>query len=385
MTKAPLHGHTHPSSHSSTTTTSKPTQPPPSSKVSYLPPLFIQKVMIRLWPSNMIDQLTPKAGVNGQERANPFDVPPSSPSPGNQTPTLYHHHLLNTHTQTHLQHISPSSSAGGGNTPDINLTPPPGPLTPSIGKFAAAALPTTHLSLHAPNFNMQQPPSPIRKALSSKPSAPSSSSPSTASAPPAAPPTGSSKGQIHVKLIQARGLNVPSIHGRPYVVVQFEQNEFVSRDPTDETDKEVKGTAKNLSPNGSSNALSALGAIGTKAALDIVKRRKGSGNSSPSSSVSSGQSTLAAPTPPAAGPSNGIFGRLSAHNPVWKHEVSLCASRPHWFSPADSNYCSSDVTSEESLITFNVYDRAVQGQGFLGTVQIKPVLVHDHTVDQWYK
>jgi len=45
----------------------------------------------------------------------------------------------------------------------------------------------------------------------------------------------------------------------------------------------------------------------------------------------------------------------------------------------------SDVTSEASVITFNVYDRAVSDQGFLGTVQIKPVLIHDHTVDQWYK
>jgi hypothetical protein len=45
----------------------------------------------------------------------------------------------------------------------------------------------------------------------------------------------------------------------------------------------------------------------------------------------------------------------------------------------------SDVTSQESLITFNVYDRAVEDQGFLGTVQIKPVLIHDHTVDQWHK
>lgn len=52
---------------------------------------------------------------------------------------------------------------------------------------------------------------------------------------------------------------------------------------------------------------------------------------------------------------------------MWKHEVSF------------------DVTSEQSVITINVYDRAVSDLGFLGTVQIKPVLVHEHTVDQWYK
>ena len=45
----------------------------------------------------------------------------------------------------------------------------------------------------------------------------------------------------------------------------------------------------------------------------------------------------------------------------------------------------SDVTSDDSVITFNVYDRAAEDQGFLGALEIKPVLVHDHTVDQWYK
>ena len=45
----------------------------------------------------------------------------------------------------------------------------------------------------------------------------------------------------------------------------------------------------------------------------------------------------------------------------------------------------SDVTSEQSVITFSVYDRSLQEHAFLGTVQIKPALVHDHTVDQWYK
>ena len=74
-----------------------------------------------------------------------------------------------------------------------------------------------------------------------------------------------SRGQLHVKLIQARGLNVHTVNARPYVVVQFEQNEFVSRDPIHELEKEVKGTATNLSRNSSSSALSALGAINSRA------------------------------------------------------------------------------------------------------------------------
>ncbi|KAJ6510033.1 kinase-like domain-containing protein [Mycena vitilis] len=202
---------------------------------------------------------------------------------------------------------------------------------------------------------MQQPP---KTHLQNK-----SSAPQTSSAPQHGPGS-SSKGQIHVKLIQARALHVRPT-GRPYVVVQFEQNEFVSRDPTGEADKEVKGTPTALPSAASSSAMSALGAIGTKAAAAAAEanRRNSKGsnkstNSSPSSSVPSASVLSNGP---------GLFGRISANNPVWKHEVSF------------------DVTSEASTITFNVYDRAVLDHGFLGTVQIKPVLKHDHTVDQWYK
>ncbi|GLB33573.1 putative protein kinase C terminal domain [Lyophyllum shimeji] len=303
-----------------------------------------------------MDQLTPKASAH--ER-NPFDLSLSdrSSTPGGSTthsgsgpwpttPTSTYHPLLGTHASPHFH--------SGLHSANADITSPIG--TPTLG----AAQPTTQLSLHAPDFNMQQPPAASRRALANK-SAPSSPSPSTQTA-TATPQVTSSKGQIHVKLIQARGLNVRSSSSRPYAVVQFEKNEFVSRDPTAETDKEVKGTATNLFRNTSSNAINALGAIGSKvAAFDATRRERNgsSGHPSPASSFSSGKSI--------AGISNGLFGRLSAHNPVWKHEVSF------------------DVTSEESLITFNVYDRAVEDQGFLGTVQVKPILVHDHTVDQWYK
>ncbi|GAW01847.1 kinase-like protein [Lentinula edodes] len=212
---------------------------------------------------------------------------------------------------------------------------------------------------------MQLPPPPARdksRPSPNKSSATSSSatqaSPMITSSAPKEASTPISRGQIHVKLIQARGLNVRSMAAQPYVVVQFEQNEFVSRNPTDETDKEVKGTATSLSLSrpSSSNAINALAAVDA-----AVKRRSrgssGSKDNSPVSSVGSKTSAL----------NGGLFGRLSAHNPVWKHEVSF------------------DVTNSNSLITFNVYDRAVEDQGFLGTLQIKPILVHDHTVDQWYK
>ncbi|KAG5654477.1 hypothetical protein H0H81_001976 [Sphagnurus paluster] len=320
----------------------------------YLSVLTIHKAMIKLWPTTPIDQLTPKAST--AHEPNPFDMQASVAthlsSPWPTTPTS-HHPLLNTHsTSTATAHAAPHLHFSA----NADITPLG---TPTLG--LPAAQPTTQLSLHAPDFNMQQPPTASRRALASK-SSPSSPSPSPHTATSTSTPqVTSSRGQIHVKLIQARGLNVRASSARPYVVVQFEKNEFVSRDPTAESDKEVKGTAT-LSRNSSSNAISALGAIGSKAvaALDATRRDRTSNHSSPGSSFSSGRSSV-------AGISNGLFGRLSAHNPVWKHEVSF------------------DVTSEDSLITFNVYDRSIEDQGFLGTVQVKPILVHDHTVDQWYK
>ncbi|KXN87888.1 Serine/threonine-protein kinase SCH9 [Leucoagaricus sp. SymC.cos] len=214
---------------------------------------------------------------------------------------------------------------------------------------------------------MQQPPKGHKKPLQNSAPKPSPSPPQN-SAPSA------SKGQIHLKLIQARGLNVRSQDARPYAVVQFEQSEFISRDPTDESDREVRGKPTSRSNAVVSSALSALGAIGSKVAAREAassKSSKDSNNGSPTSSISSARSSIAASTPPtaptAATSTTSFFGRLPAHNPVWKHEVSF------------------DVTSEDSQITCNVYDRAVSDQGFLGTVKIKPVLVHDHTVDDWFK
>lgn len=340
-----------------------------------LPGLFRASAhkMLKFWPSSPAD-LTPKAGPDGRERRNPFEegiqhqLQSSSlhvhPLPSPSVPS-YHHHLLSTHQHA----LSPSVSR-----PDQRLNPPepqpsPAPLSPS-GSTLPAALPTTSLSLHAPVFNMQQPPPPKRAGLSRQPPAqpsPVSSASSsvsngtngslqqTANGTPASTNSATpSKGQIHVKLIQARGLNVRSANSRPYVVVQFEQNEFVSRDPTDEMDKEVRGIATNLSRNSSSSAISALGALNKANPAS----RNGSAKNSLSSSPSSTSSALKA----------GLFGtRISAPNPVWKHEVSF------------------DVTSDLSVITINVYDRAAIDPGFLGTVQIKPVLVHEHTVDDWYK
>ncbi|KAF5333342.1 hypothetical protein D9611_002197 [Ephemerocybe angulata] len=202
----------------------------------------------------------------------------------------------------------------------------PATVHPLMAPHRTGPTPTTHLSLHDP-FD-QMPTSALTTQIKKSSSSSGSSS---------APSLASSRGQLHVKLIAARGLAVRNTAARPYVVVQFEQNEFVSRDPIDEADKEVKGTPTTISRN-----------------VSFDHRHP------PAPPTPAAQRPPQPPTP-------GLFGRLSAHNPTWKHQVSF------------------DVTSDESVIILNVYDRAAEDQGFLGHLQIKPVLVNDHTVDQWFK
>ena len=281
-----------------------------STTPSYLPALLHPKAMLKLWTT---DQTTPKASAIDR---NPFDAPHLSDAGSPRTPTSAaahrHHHLLNAQP--------PPNGPGTGALTPLEL----GPLTPgAASNFAAVAatLPTTQLSLKPPDFKMKQPPQPRQQSRDDSPAPSSSSVPSNTSA----------KGQLHVKLIQARGLHVQSANARPYVVVQFEQNEFVSREPTSESEKEVKGVATNMSRNGSSTALSALGAISIGKAFEAAARARAA--VTPSSSVSSGKSSISAKrsfdgsnwsgyTSGTATPGV-VFGGLSAHHPVWKHEVSL--------------------------------------------------------------
>lgn len=226
-------------------------------------PLLI-RFMLKYWlPSG---ETTPKPGLSGGEKPNPFDSPTAL------------------------------SSADCNNVP----TTPTFLLTPEILKTQIAS-PTT--TFHAPVFNIMEPPKPKSKPLQTQ-------------SPPKPQASGPSKGQIHVKLIQARGLNVPSLQARPYVVVQFEQNEFVSRDPTDEADKEVKGVPTTLSRNSSSTAVATLNAIGRGGSPDGRN-----GSITPNGRVPNSQPH----TKSLLSKTNGILGSVSrsAHNPVWKHEVSL--------------------------------------------------------------
>jgi hypothetical protein len=301
--------------------------------VAFSPSFSIVATFIKHWPTPIVDHTKAKAstlkGYEVEYRQQRHAPPPSKPSlptsggrsgrksprGGNRSPA--HHRLLQV----------PSASVYG------TECAPEGPLSPTVN-LTTTALPTTHLSLHAPNFDMQPslsshsctPPlstTPLSSTLASSPSRPHH----TQSAPtPSA--SSSSKGQIHVKLISARGLHISSIKSRPYVIVVFEDNEFVSRDPTDEGDKEVRGVATNLSRTSSSVAISALGAVGSKAAVLAAAQEAASRTRRPSpvSSSSSNSAKSSLSVPGVSGtrtPSNGLLRCRSAHSPVWKHEVSL--------------------------------------------------------------
>ena len=183
--------------------------------------------------------------------------------------------------------MGPAHNSNSKHPPCLHLVLPSSHHNPLPLKIPT---PTTHLSLHDP-FDL-----PTMLAATKSSASPSSSSGSTtqSSASDAAP---ESRGQLHLKLISARALNIRSVHARPYVVVQFEHSEFVSRDPTDEDDRELRGTATTISRNVS---------FESRASARIVHPPPPSATSSVRSSGISG-----------------LFTRLSPHNPVWKHQVSL--------------------------------------------------------------
>ena len=45
----------------------------------------------------------------------------------------------------------------------------------------------------------------------------------------------------------------------------------------------------------------------------------------------------------------------------------------------------SDLTSSNSALHVSIYDRSQEGEGFLGMLDIKPVLKDSYTLDSWYK
>ncbi|KAK4051080.1 Serine/threonine-protein kinase [Microbotryomycetes sp. JL221] len=229
------------------------------------------------------------------------------------------------------------------------------------------------------------------------------------------------KGKLSVKLISARSLSVPSNESRPYVVVTFDQNEFVSREPIHEEGEEALGVPQargEVSPGaapaagGASSRGGRVGGattpIGTNGhAVDSLSsqqsqvdyssglsRSLNQNGSSSSTTSSNASSTSLAPessttsVSPGASPMkldstdlpptneqlgqqqqqsnmNALFDTC-AYNPTWKHEVVF------------------DVMNEKSVIQVQIYDRSVEDEMFLGLTEIKPKLVNGYMIDQWF-
>lgn len=97
--------------------------------------------------------------------------------------------------------------------------------SPSRCSVANPAQPSVAISRTEPDFSFKTQPSSHQR----------SARPTNQSAP---------RGKLAVKLIEARSLSAPSRASRPYVVVTFDQNEFVSREPIDELAGDAVGVAK---------------------------------------------------------------------------------------------------------------------------------------------
>ncbi|EPQ29007.1 uncharacterized protein PFL1_03297 [Pseudozyma flocculosa PF-1] len=272
-----------------------------------------------LWPAGPADQTTPKASSSGGAERNPFDAlaPPSQPASMHRSPSKSSLHSRN--ESNNSLHNSGDLTPGGFRTPG--------------GVTSHASIPTTSLSTTDPDFTMKLPPPKNKTSMAAPgptplsgtatpPSSSSSGSSSTTTRNTAAP-----RGHLTIKVVAGRNLATSSPEARPYAVVSFDKNEFIGREPIDESGEAAKGVAVPRTEAGESGRTRAK----TVTPADALSR--------------TGQN----------------------HNPVWKHEVTF------------------DVTQEQQPIYISVYDRHAEDEGFLGMREIRARFVHKMMSDQWYQ
>lgn len=134
--------------------------------------------------------------------------------------------------------------------------------------------------------------------------------------------SGAPRGTLAVKLISARGLAVshePAANPQPYVVITFEQNEFVSRPPHPVSSPAsvpfTTAQAQPVTPGHLTRSSSGLGVSTiTRAFAEAVGRGK-----------SKDKDNSGAQTPRAEEPAGGgsWLGKPGPGDPIWKEEVSL--------------------------------------------------------------
>ena len=115
------------------------------------------------------------------------------------------------------------------------------------------------------------------------------------------------KGKLTVKIMEARNLSATSRTSRPYVVATFEQNEFVSREAINEEEEEVQDAIGQPTSRGQSM---------TRGAGRSDQGRSGARTPTAERSESQARESR--------DPDAMETGSMSAYNPVWKHEVTLC-------------------------------------------------------------
>ncbi|TPX34792.1 hypothetical protein SeMB42_g07263 [Synchytrium endobioticum] len=160
------------------------------------------------------------------------------------------------------------------------------------------------------------------------------------------------KGRVWVKVVEARGLLVHHPDSRPYCVVEFEKNEFVTREPL--------STAPRVPANGSSSVQE----------LPLL----GHPQVRPVSSDDSLKIHLATPPPEAR---NGRHPAVEAArrdiliDPLWSHEATFDVARP------------------DEELTITIWDRGgatpAEGEQFLGQLKICPPRLSGKLIDDWFR
>ncbi|KAH9809053.1 kinase-like domain-containing protein [Melampsora americana] len=209
------------------------------------------------------------------------------------------------------------------------------------------------------------------------------------------------KGLLSVKIVSARSLVCSSSRSRPYVVAQFDNNEFVSREPIDEDEDESKGNVSSpqTRPNGPShNPTKSIDVIlynQTRPKSDSTIGTDGKGPP-----VGSGSSSLEEDLQktPVISNGNGLIC-LSGQNPIWKQELDFdvaehehlnLSHRTLHISVYDRSIGDTiNVTGTEESSN-NLINPGIEGlELFLGETEIEinfnQLVKNNGWFDQWYK
>lgn len=302
-------------------------------------------------PSAPADQATPRAAnVN-----NPFDQVQESNTTTSRPSSVHGLHtgpaaVMATEQQQHQGRASPklgplASFPSGLKTPTMaefgNISGPP--MTPPA--TLGASRPTTGITIgdslsgtSGMGFGLREPPKmrraltggeakdPSDKDVSTLPGPLDTSSNTSQTASQASSqqynPERAPRGTLKIKILAGRGLAIPPITSsdpgakpEPYVVIQFEQNEFVSRPPMQKPSplSSVSASDKPALPRTNSYGPSLGISSISRAFADAARRTKSAKNVK-----ADGAATPKREETPGLG-----LGSASPSDPVWKDEVSL--------------------------------------------------------------